>query len=338
MMPTTLTQTTVNLATTAATTINMIWINHAPTTTTAMSLTLTTTTLLMLRLPTLLSRVATTVKDNPMPHVTAAPVERKLNWAHSASALSTRGFHRSLQWNIWDVFFSEQICDWNLEQTLVSLILHWLPLALASLQHFWQVPGPFLLLTDITLNSTCQTSLTSRQNTRGTGSSMFLQPARQRFERQQANFAGIQTLSVAKSRLIKWMAAGRASQCAPSTLSLAKTILLGSSYSSPQSIGTKDTFSSAEDNLCNHSEWSSSSLAFPTAMIRTDPYNPCTKPPTSLSKLLPHINSSTLAKCSTMESPRCGSTCCDTYCTLLYDFILSQLSLSLKLTPFCFWQ
>jgi len=35
--------------------------------------------------------------------------------------------------------------------------------------------------------------------------------ARQRFERQQANFEGIQTLSVANSKLIKWMTTGRAS-------------------------------------------------------------------------------------------------------------------------------
>jgi len=35
--------------------------------------------------------------------------------------------------------------------------------------------------------------------------------ARQRFERQQANFEGIQTLSAANSKLIKWMTAGRAS-------------------------------------------------------------------------------------------------------------------------------
>jgi len=35
--------------------------------------------------------------------------------------------------------------------------------------------------------------------------------ARQRFERQQADFEGIQTLSIANSKLIKWMTAGRAS-------------------------------------------------------------------------------------------------------------------------------
>jgi len=32
--------------------------------------------------------------------------------------------------------------------------------------------------------------------------------ARQRFERQQANFEGIQTLSIANSKLIKWMTSG----------------------------------------------------------------------------------------------------------------------------------
>jgi len=35
--------------------------------------------------------------------------------------------------------------------------------------------------------------------------------ARQRFERQQANYEGIQTLSIAKSKLIKWMTTGQAS-------------------------------------------------------------------------------------------------------------------------------
>jgi len=35
--------------------------------------------------------------------------------------------------------------------------------------------------------------------------------ARQRFERQQANFEGIQTLFIANSKLIKWMTAGQAS-------------------------------------------------------------------------------------------------------------------------------
>jgi len=44
------------------------------------------------------------------------------------------------------------------------------------LQNCWQVPGHCLLLTDITSNSTCQTSLTSPHNTRRTGYSMSLQP------------------------------------------------------------------------------------------------------------------------------------------------------------------
>jgi len=42
----------------------------------------------------------------------------------------------------------------------------------ASLQNCWQVPGHCHLLTDTTSTSTCQTSLTSLQNTRGTGFSM----------------------------------------------------------------------------------------------------------------------------------------------------------------------
>ena len=42
----------------------------------------------------------------------------------------------------------------------------------ASLQNCWQVPGHCQLPTDITSTSTCQTSLTSPHNTRGTGFSM----------------------------------------------------------------------------------------------------------------------------------------------------------------------
>jgi len=53
--------------------------------------------------------------------------------------------------------------------------------------------------------------------------------ARQRFERQQANFEGIQTLSIANSKLIKWMTTGRASHCSPSTSSLPMPQLLGAS-------------------------------------------------------------------------------------------------------------
>jgi len=41
-----------------------------------------------------------------------------------------------------------------------------------SLQNCWQVPGHYQSLTDITSTSTCQTSLTSPHNTRGTGFSM----------------------------------------------------------------------------------------------------------------------------------------------------------------------
>ena len=42
---------------------------------------------------------------------------------------------------------------------------------------------------------------------------------------------------------------------------------------SPQSTGTKDTGSSSEDLICNHSERSRPSLAFPTATMCTRPYN-----------------------------------------------------------------
>ena len=55
---------------------------------------------------------------------------------------------------------------------------------------------------------------------------------------------------------------------------------------SPQSTGTKDTGSSSEDLICNHSERSRPSLAFPTATMCTRPYNTYTNLQTSLSKLL----------------------------------------------------
>ena len=55
---------------------------------------------------------------------------------------------------------------------------------------------------------------------------------------------------------------------------------------SPQSTGTKDIGSSSEDLICNHSERSRPSLAFPTATMCTRPYNTYTNLQMSLSKLL----------------------------------------------------
>jgi len=100
---------------------------------------------------------------------------------------------------------------------------------------------------------------------------------RQRFERQQANFEGIQNLSAANSKLTKWMIAGRASQWTPSTLSLTGHILV------PSQPGPKTPFL---QSLCDHSEWSSHLLMFPTTTMRAMPCNPHTKPATSLSKML----------------------------------------------------
>jgi len=71
---------------------------------------------------------------------------------------------------------------------------------------------------------------------------------------------------------------------------------------SPQSTGTKDTGSSPEDLICNHSERSRPSLASPTATMCTRPYNTYTNLPTSLSKLLQQDRSNP-ANCSTMELP-----------------------------------
>jgi len=74
---------------------------------------------------------------------------------------------------------------------------------------------------------------------------------------------------------------------------------------SPQSTGTKDTGSSSEDLICNHSERSRPSLAFPTATMCTRPYNTYT---TSQRVYRDHSNKDrpNPANCSTMESPRCG--------------------------------
>ena len=74
---------------------------------------------------------------------------------------------------------------------------------------------------------------------------------------------------------------------------------------SPQSTGTKDTGSSSEDLICNHSERSSPSLAPPTATMCTRPYNTYT---TSSRVYRVHSTKDrpTPAKCNTMESPRCG--------------------------------
>jgi len=52
------------------------------------------------------------------------------------------------------------------------------PIVPVSLKNCWQVPGHYHLLTDTTLTSTCQTSLTSPHNTKGTGFSMSLQPGK----------------------------------------------------------------------------------------------------------------------------------------------------------------
>jgi len=92
----------------------------------------------------------------------------------------------------------------------------------------------------------CQTSLTSQHNTRSAVFAMFLCSDNGKV---QANFEGIQTLCVANSRLVKWIAACRASWCAPSTLSLPMPHPFGHILVLSQSVGIKDVFSSAEDDL-----------------------------------------------------------------------------------------
>ena len=55
--------------------------------------------------------------------------------------------------------------------------------------------------------------------------------ARQRCERQQANFEGTQNLSIVNSKLIQQMTTGRASQWSPSTLSFPMPHPLGTAQS-----------------------------------------------------------------------------------------------------------
>jgi len=99
--------------------------------------------------------------------------------------------------------------------------------------------------------------------------------ARQRFERQQADFEGIQTLSIANSKLIKWMTAGRASWWSPLTLSFPMPHPLGTTQS-PVYRDQRCTVSSAEDAICDHPERPNSSLAFPTATMCAGPCISCT--------------------------------------------------------------
>jgi len=124
--------------------------------------------------------------------------------------------------------------------------------------------------------------------------------ARQRYERQQANFEGTQNLSIANSKLIQWMTTGQASYGRPQPYPSRCPILWA--YPSPQSTGTKDTVSSAEDPICDHPERPNSLLAFLTATMCTRPYNPYT----NLQRVYENYSNtdrSTPAKCSTMEFP-----------------------------------
>jgi len=140
--------------------------------------------------------------------------------------------------------------------------------------------------------------------------------ARQRFERQQANFEGIQTLSIANSKLIKCLDDYMTSFLVVSlNLVLPTAPSLGHS-SVPNLPGPKDAGSSAEDLICNHSERSRPSLVSPTATMCTRPHNACTNLQTSLSKLLQQrqINPSELQHDGV---PHDGLLPCGTCCTLL---------------------
>jgi len=107
---------------------------------------------------------------------------------------------------------------------------------------------------------------------------------------------------------------------------------------SPQSTGTKDTASSAEDIICNHPERSNPSLAFSTATLCTRPYNPYT----NLQRVYQNYSNkdrSTSAKCSTMESHTMG--CSLVAPTALCSTVHSHyhnLSFPLKLILLRFWQ
>jgi len=93
--------------------------------------------------------------------------------------------------------------------------------------------------------------------------STFWHSGKGRCERQQATHDGIQTLSAASSKLIKWMTMGRASQCAPSTSSLPMPPPSFWAHLSPLSPGIKDVFLQLKMPFAIKSEWSSSLLALP---------------------------------------------------------------------------
>jgi len=133
--------------------------------------------------------------------------------------------------------------------------------------------------------------------------------ARQRFERQQANFEGIQTLSVYSQFQADQVDGYRTTRIVFS-LNLISRCPIPWARLSPQSTGTKDAISSAKDALCNHSRGSSPSLAFSTATMCYIP-SVTQNLQMSLSKLLPSDRSISV-KFSTMESPWCGLLCRDT--------------------------
>jgi len=102
----------------------------------------------------------------------------------------------------------------------------------------------------------------------------------------------------------------------------------------PSLPGPKIPFLQLKITICNHSEQSSSSLAFPTATVCTWPYNTYIKPLTILSNLLQQIARSTSANCSTMEFPRRGSTHGSTYWCLLCTLILTTWAFLSSLSYF----
>jgi len=156
-------------------------------------------------------------------------------------------------------------------------------------------------------------------------------------ERQQAHCDGIQTPSVANSKLTQWMTTGRASECTLSTASVPTPHPSGQILVPSQS-GPKMPFLQLKMTIVITLNGQALCLCFQQPRCAQNPTT-LTQNPQQFFRSYSHkwMRRSTTAKCSTMESPCCGSTCCGVYCTLLCNLIVSQLKLSLplKLTSFC---
>jgi len=152
-------------------------------------------------------------------------------WIHSPSNNLTAHFEQSQKCKrVWQVRWMIHQMHFLRESTTAELLAGARALSFADRHHF-----------ELNLSDLLDKSTQHKKNWL-----LNVIAARQRFERQQANFEGIQTLSITNSKLIKWMTIGRASWCSPSTLP--PWCPIPWAHLSPQLAGTKDSISSAEDN------------------------------------------------------------------------------------------